>query len=142
QARRRLRHMGVEAGRRRVLPHLRHGLRRRPRALQRLFRPRARGDGTYHRVLITWGAPTWPPTPPNARGAPGNPWRPSGPHYPEATRLRGPAPPPPNPPVGGYRIDRSAHAVMTCGALGGASDGTDRPGRERRCQRLRGGFLR
>src|SRR5882724_8842772 len=34
-----------------------------------LNRPRGWAD------LLTWGAPTWPPTPPNVRSAPGNPWR-------------------------------------------------------------------
>ena len=28
-------------------------------------------------VLVTWGAPKWPPTPPNVRGTPGDPGRPS-----------------------------------------------------------------
>ena len=35
----------------------------------------ARPDGRLLAELLTWGAPTWPPTPPSVRSAPAKPWR-------------------------------------------------------------------
>src|SRR5207249_10045321 len=59
--------------------------------------PESRAGAAEGAHLLTWGAPTWPPTPPNARRIPGNPGTPP---RPPSARAGGPtlAPPPPPPP--------------------------------------------
>ena len=62
---RRLRHVGVEARRSRLLPRLRHGERRRDGALQGILRPRAHRHRAPPRLLKSGGATALPPMAPH-----------------------------------------------------------------------------